>query len=70
MRYVVDIEDCDYGNGICLACGEIQWGGCEPDARNYECESCGKNRVYGLEEAIIGGYVDADPDAIARLMLS
>jgi len=26
--------------GFCLACGERQ-DGCEPDARNYECECCG-----------------------------
>ena len=38
--------------GICLACGEEQ-GGCEPDARKYECESCGERRVYGAEELLI-----------------
>ena len=30
--------------GFCLACGEEQEG-CEPDARGYECESCGAHRV-------------------------
>lgn len=35
--------------GFCLACGNEQ-GGCEPDARNYPCESCGERRVYGAEE--------------------
>ena len=34
-------EDFDDYNGICLACGEIQYGGVEPDARAYPCESCG-----------------------------
>jgi hypothetical protein len=38
--------------GICLACGEEQ-GGCEPDAREYECESCGARKVYGAEELLI-----------------
>ncbi len=38
--------------GICLACGEEQ-GGCEPDARGYECESCGQRKVYGAEELLM-----------------
>ena len=38
--------------GICLICGNEQ-GGCEPDARNYTCESCGAEQVYGAEELIL-----------------
>lgn len=34
--------------GFCNACG-IEAGGCEPDARNYECEGCGEREVYGAE---------------------
>lgn len=35
--------------GFCTACGhEVE--GCEPDARYYECESCGENEVFGAEE--------------------
>lgn len=37
--------------GVCLACGHEQ-DGCEPDAREYECESCGENKVYGAEECL------------------
>ena len=37
--------------GICGSCGHEQEG-CEPDARNYECDSCGKNTVFGAEEAL------------------
>ena len=37
--------------GICIACGEDA-DGCEPDARNYECESCGENKVFGCEELL------------------
>ena len=44
------VESDDY-IGICLACGEEQ-GGCEPDAREYECESCGQRKVYGAEELL------------------
>lgn len=47
----------DGTNGGCLACGEIQYGGVEPDARGYECESCGKRKVYGLEELAIMGRI-------------
>lgn len=35
--------------GFCLACGNEQ-GGCEPDAREYECEACGEKQVYGAAE--------------------
>lgn len=38
--------------GICLSCGEEQ-DGCEPDARNYECESCGAYKVFGTEEVVM-----------------
>jgi hypothetical protein len=40
-------------NGLCLACGEWKYGGCEPDARDYECEACGTHAVYGAEECLI-----------------
>ena len=39
-------------DGFCIECGECQ-GGCEPDARKYTCESCGKRAVYGAEELLI-----------------
>jgi hypothetical protein len=38
--------------GICLACGE-ETDGCEPDARNYRCDSCGMMAVYGAEECLL-----------------
>lgn len=38
--------------GYCITCGEEQ-GGCEPDARNYKCESCNENTVFGAEELLI-----------------
>ncbi len=42
--------------GFCIACGEDAEG-CEPDARNYECEHCGAHRVFGAEELLmlVGG---------------
>jgi hypothetical protein len=39
--------------GFCVRCGNEQ-GGCEPDARGYECESCRAKAVYGAEELLIG----------------
>jgi len=38
--------------GICVACGDDREG-CEPDARNYECYSCGKRAVFGAEELLM-----------------
>ena len=40
--------------GFCLACGE-EAGGCEPDARCYECEYCDAKQVYGAEEILMMG---------------
>jgi hypothetical protein len=39
--------------GFCIACGE-EAEGCEPDAREYECEFCGKPTVYGSDELLMG----------------
>lgn len=52
--------------GICTACG-FEQEGVEPDARGYECESCGKRKVYGAEELMLslGMY---DPDYIEGLI--
>ena len=42
--------------GFCLGCGAQNYG-VEPDARKYECEECGKEKVYGAEEILLmGGY--------------
>jgi hypothetical protein len=38
--------------GFCIACGE-EADGCEPDARNYECESCGAHKVFGASELLM-----------------
>ena len=38
--------------GFCISCG-LEQGGCEPDARQYECESCGEDCVYGAEELLL-----------------
>ena len=38
--------------GFCHNCGEDAEG-CEPDARNYTCELCGKDQVFGAEETML-----------------
>lgn len=38
--------------GFCIDCGHEQ-DGCEPDAREYECEVCGENKVYGSDELLM-----------------
>lgn len=49
---IMELVEMDDNMGICIACGEdVQ--GVEPDARNYECECCGKRAVYGAEELLI-----------------
>ena len=45
----------EYG-GFCTSCGEPAFG-VEPDAHEYECESCGAMTVYGAEELVIMGLV-------------
>jgi hypothetical protein len=45
-------EHMDDNDGFCIRCGEWTYGGCEPDAHDYECESCGSQAVYGAEELI------------------
>jgi Zn finger protein HypA/HybF involved in hydrogenase expression len=46
----------DNSTGFCRACGAEQ-DGVEPDARRYECESCGHHQVYGAEELVLMGLV-------------
>jgi len=68
VRYIVqntprvfsleDIEaSIEASTGFCVACGE-ESDCIEPDARNYPCEGCGKDEVFGGEELIIMGYVE------------
>ena len=45
--------------GICLACG-FEQDGCEPDAENYTCESCGESCVMGAEQILISGAYHPD----------
>lgn len=49
---VIAAVEADDNLGFCVKCGsEVQ--DVEPDARNYPCESCGENEVFGAEELLI-----------------
>lgn len=47
----------DDNEGFCLACGKTQ-SGVEPDARRYECASCGAAKVYGMQELLMLGLME------------
>lgn len=49
----------DEMNGYCRNCDDVTvFGGCEPDARRYPCDTCEKKTVYGVSEALIRGWID------------
>jgi hypothetical protein len=48
---VLAAVEADDNGGFCIACG-AQVCGVEPDAREYECESCGAAKVFGAEELL------------------
>jgi hypothetical protein len=51
MEAVTRAQDSLDNPGFCTACGEDA-DGCEPDAKRYECESCGKRAVFGAEQLL------------------
>jgi hypothetical protein len=61
---IVRLSEAEYAElsadcgGVCLGCGEITYGGCEPDARGYPCDECGRNAVCGVEEALVMGRIE------------
>lgn len=55
--YALDSDLC----GLCVSCGSEQLG-CEPDARRYPCEACGKRTVYGAQELLLMGRIDLIDD--------
>ncbi len=49
---ILDAVMRDDHRGFCLSCGEEAFN-VEPDARKYECDTCGERQVYGAEELLI-----------------
>lgn len=52
LERITDLVEADENQGLCLGCGADAYG-VEPDARQYECEECGKHAVYGAEELLV-----------------
>jgi hypothetical protein len=52
---IMEAAEAGDGRGFCLACG-AEADCVEPDARGYECESCGARKVYGAEELVMMGF--------------
>lgn len=61
MSRVTEVLESDESTGFCLSCGADQEG-CEPDARECRCESCGAREVYGAEEVLVMGEVFEDEE--------
>jgi len=59
--YRIPLEEfqlaCENYDGFCMNCQEMTNCGVEPDARAYECESCGERAVFGMEEALLMGAI-------------
>lgn len=59
--YLMEIaEEQMYGmgnGGFCTSCG-AEHDCCEPDARKYKCDECGKMTVYGASELVMMGYAN------------
>ena len=49
---ILEAVQADDNLGFCTACGAEAYN-VEPDARGYECESCGANKVSGAEELLL-----------------
>src|SRR5687768_10504183 len=44
--------------GFCIGCKEVTTQGTyELDVRNHPCAVCDENTVFGIEQAVIEGYV-------------
>lgn len=50
-EYMQHLED---STGVCTNCRSIREC-CEPDARNYRCDECGEDSVFGVEELLMEG---------------
>lgn len=46
-------------SGYCSMCDAITVdSGVEPDAENYRCPECGNDSVFGIEQALLLGYIE------------
>jgi predicted RNA-binding Zn-ribbon protein involved in translation (DUF1610 family) len=56
-RVIAAAENEEEYIGFCIACGAEAYD-VEPDARRYECDDCGANKVYGAQ-VILLSYIGA-----------
>ena len=56
-RVIAAAENEEEYIGFCIACGAEEYD-VEPDARRYECDDCGANKVYGAQEILLS-YIGA-----------
>ena len=56
-RVIAAAENEEEYSGFCIACGAAAYD-VEPDARRYECDDCGANKVYGAQEILLS-YIGA-----------
>ena len=56
-RVIAAAENEEEYIGFCIACGAAAYD-VEPDARRYECDDCGANKVYGAQEILLS-YIGA-----------
>ena len=54
LEQILDAEE--NMTGFCVQCS-AERDSCEPDARKYPCEECGKKSVYGAQELALMGLV-------------
>jgi len=52
LDLIIEAVERDDMEGFCIACGATAEDNCEPDAREYECHSCGEFKVYGAAELL------------------
>lgn len=57
-RVIAAAENDEEYIGFCVACGAEHYE-VEPDARRYECDECGKHKVYGAQEILLS-YIGAN----------
>ena len=51
LDQIMNAVAADENLGFCLTCG-CETENVEPDARKYQCRSCGAFRVYGAEKIL------------------
>lgn len=52
ISVVLEINEADDNQGVCLACNATR-GGVEPDATGYACEACEQRKVVGAAIALL-----------------